>query len=119
MRRVCTAQRVLVDATLREEVWRREFLETAIRWGVPAVLLLCRADPVIARGRLEHRRQDISDADWRVYQELAQSWQEIGILTRPFLYEISSGGSIEEMLDQALQTLRTMGLYRQERKDSG
>jgi uncharacterized protein len=110
-------QRVLVDATFREERWRHAFLSAAVRWGVPAVLLLCRVDPAIALGRLEHRRYDVSDADWRVYQSLAHSWQEVGDFTRPFLREISSGGSAEETLAQGLQTLREIGLHRERRKD--
>ena len=112
-------QRVLVDATFREERWRQGFLAAAVRWGVPAVLLLCRADSAIAHGRLEHRRHDVSDADWRVYQSLAQSWQGISDFTRPFLREISSGGSAEETLAQGLQTLREIGLHRKRRKDGG
>jgi predicted kinase len=112
-------QRVLVDATFREERWRQAFLAAAIRWGVPAVLLLCRVDPKTARSRLEGRRRDVSDADWRVYQSLAQSWQEISDFTRPFLHELSSGGSAEETLAQGLQTLRAMGLHHKTRKHGG
>jgi uncharacterized protein len=112
-------QRVLVDATFRDEKWRRAFLTAAVRWGVPAVFLLCRADPAIARERLEHRHRDISDADWQVYQSLAQSWQELSAFAHSFLCEIFSGGSAEETLDQGLQTLRAMGLHRERRKDGG
>lgn len=112
-------QRVLVDATFREERWRQAFLAAAVRWGVPAVLLLCRADPAVARERLEHRHRDISDADWTVYQMLAQSWQEISDFTRPFLCGISSGGSIQEILAQGLRELRAMGLYHRRRKYGG
>jgi predicted kinase len=108
-------QRVLVDATFGEERWRQAFLEAAVRWGVPAVLLLCRVDPDIARARLERRRHDVSDADWRVYHSLAQCWQGISDFTRPFLHEISSGGSFKETLAQGLQILRTMGLHREKR----
>lgn len=112
-------QRVLVDATFREERWRQAFLAAAVRWGVPAVLLLCRVDPDIARLRLERRRYDVSDADWQVYQSLAQSWQKIGYFTRPFLRKISCGGSAQETLAQGLQTLRAMGLHRERRNDGG
>jgi aminoglycoside phosphotransferase family enzyme/predicted kinase len=108
-------QRVLVDATFREERWRRVFLEAAARWGVPAVFLLCRADPAIVRQRLEHRRWDISDADWSVHQSLALSWQEIGDFTRPFSHEIASGSCVEETLAQGLEVLRAMGLHREEK----
>lgn len=109
-------QRVLVDATFREERWRRLFLETSVRWGVPTMLLFCRVDPAIAQGRLERRHDDASDADWRIYQSLTRSWQEISSLTRPLVHTISSGGSIEETLMQGLETLRVMGLHREERK---
>jgi predicted kinase len=112
-------QRVLVDATFREERWRQAFLAAAIRWGVPAVLLLCRVDPDIAHERLEHRHRDISDADWPIFQALAQSWQAIGDFTRPYLHEISSGGSPEKTLAQGLQILRAMGLYREKRRKDG
>jgi len=110
-------QRVLVDATFREERWRQAFLEAAVRRSVPAVLLLCRVAPEVARHRLECRRPEVSDADWRIHQLLAQSWQEISESTRPFLREISSNGSIEETLAQALQALREIGLYGEGRKD--
>ncbi len=109
-------QRVLVDATFREEGWRRAFLEAAGRWGVPAALLLCRADADIARTRLERRWKDVSDADWVVYQSLAQSWQEVSEATRPFVHEISSGGGIEETLAQGLEALRSRGLHFEDRK---
>lgn len=104
-------QRVIVDATFREEHWRQEFLVTATRWGVPAVLLLCRLDADTARTRLEHRRQDVSDADWRVYQSLAQSWQEISGFVCPLLRIISSEGSAAETRNQGLRVLRTLGLH--------
>jgi aminoglycoside phosphotransferase family enzyme/predicted kinase len=106
-------QRVVVDATFREERWRREFLEAAIRWSVPAVLILCRAGSDLVRERLARRRHDVSDADWSVYQSLAQSWQEAGDFTRPYLHEISSEGPVEDMLAQGLAILRALGLHGQ------
>lgn len=110
-------QRVLVDATFREERWRQAFLAAADRWGVPVVLLLCRVDPDIAYRRLVHRRGDVSDADWPVYQALANNWQEISDFTRPFTHEISSGGSGQETLAQGLRVLRAMKLHHPRRKD--
>src|SRR5207248_8231019 len=60
-------KRVLVDASFREEKNRRLFLDAALRWGVPHVLLHCRAEPDVVQQRLEHRRGDASDADWNIY----------------------------------------------------
>jgi aminoglycoside phosphotransferase family enzyme/predicted kinase len=103
-------ERVLVDATFREENWRKTFLEAAVRWGMPGVLLLCQADPGIARARLEQRRGDVSDADWAVYLSLAQTWQEMEEFTRRFAREITSG-SIAETLARGLGCLQAVGLH--------
>src|SRR5204862_85119 len=42
-------QRVVVDATFGDDGRRRTFLEAAGRWAVPAVILLCEADPETVR----------------------------------------------------------------------
>jgi uncharacterized protein len=104
-------KRVLVDATFREEKHRRAFLEAAARWGVPAAVLLCQAEPETVRRRLEQRRGDASDADWSVYMQAARGWEEAGTLTRPFLHVISSEGSPEEALSRTLEALRSLGLW--------
>jgi predicted kinase len=71
-------RRVLVDASFRQEKWRRAFLEAATTWGVPVVLFLCRAEPELVKERLAGRRNSASDADWLVYQEAARRWEEAG-----------------------------------------
>jgi aminoglycoside phosphotransferase family enzyme/predicted kinase len=104
-------ERVLVDANFREESRRRLFLEAAVRWGVPGVVLLCRAGPEEVRARLHCRRGDASDADWPVYLEAARQWEEAGPLTAPALREVASGASPEETLSRALVVLRDVGLH--------
>jgi aminoglycoside phosphotransferase family enzyme/predicted kinase len=104
-------RRVLVDATFREEARRGEFLEAAIRLGVPALLLHCRAHPETVRARLESRRGDVSDADWAVYRQLAAAWDEPGAATQRVLREVPTDGSREEALERALGVLRGEGLY--------
>ena len=64
-------QRVIVDATFREEKKRQTFLNAALRCGVPALILLCRAEPETVRRRLEQRKGDVSDADWSIYLQIA------------------------------------------------
>ena len=103
-------ERVLVDASFREEAKRRLFLEAAERWGVPAVLLLCQAEPSTVRERLEGRRGDASDADWKIYLEAAGRWEEPGALTRPAIREIANDGRPELALTLALDALRELGL---------
>jgi predicted kinase len=103
-------KRVIVDATFREEQQRRNFLEAAVVWGVPAYLLLCRAEPETVRQRLAKRQGDASDADWSVYQSLAETWEEIGATTRSFCHVIATDGAPEEALSRALEVLRQCGL---------
>jgi aminoglycoside phosphotransferase family enzyme/predicted kinase len=103
-------KRVLVDATFREEQQRQTFLEAAVRWGVPAGLLLCQATPETVRQRLEKRRGDVSDADWSVYLLAAQNWEEISPATRRMLREVSTEGSPAQSLARALRVLWESGL---------
>jgi uncharacterized protein len=51
-------KQVLVDASFREEKRRRSFLEAATGWGVPGVLMLCKAGAETVRARLRGRRND-------------------------------------------------------------
>jgi hypothetical protein len=100
-------RRVLVDATFREERFRRMFLDEAERWGVPALWLVCRAEPETVRQRLEQRRGDASDADWSVYEQAAAAWEEPGETTRRAMRVVSTEGTPEEALAQALGVLST------------
>jgi uncharacterized protein len=104
-------KRVLVDASFREEKWRRAFLEAATGWGVPGVFLLCQSDPETVRARLQARRDDVSDADWSIYQRVAESWQEPSLLTGQNLWEIPTRGAREQALSRALKVLRRLHLH--------
>jgi aminoglycoside phosphotransferase family enzyme/predicted kinase len=103
-------ERVLVDATFREERQRQSFLRAAVGWGVAGRILLCQAGPETVRSRLERRQGDVSDADWSVYREAAESWEEIGTFERGALFVLSTEGSPEEILSRALELLQVGGL---------
>lgn len=103
-------ERVLVDANFREESWRRAFLEAATRWGVPGGFLLCQAEPDVVRQRLLGRQDDASDADWNVYLKAAETWEEPGPRTRSALQSVSTGGSVERALAQAVDVIRSWAL---------
>jgi predicted kinase len=104
------AGRALVDASFREESRRRLFLDAARRWGIIGRILLCRADPEVVRHRLDQRRDDASDAGWRIYQEAARRWEGLGEATRSVVHVIDAGGSPSRSLAQALDALRESGL---------
>jgi aminoglycoside phosphotransferase family enzyme/predicted kinase len=102
--------RVLIDATFSKEGQRRLFLDAAVRWGVPALWLLCRAEPDTVRRRLEGRRGDVSDAGWSVYQWAAANWEEPGPATGRATAVIPTDGTPAEALERAAQALREGGL---------
>ncbi len=103
-------ERVLVDASFGNEEHRRLFLNTAACWGVPAVLLICEAEPEVIRSRLSNRRGDASDADWAIHQQAAARWEPPGSLTQRSVCRVNTGGGAEESLAMALRILRDFGL---------
>jgi predicted kinase len=70
-RELFDGRRAVVDATFKENVRRWGFLGLARRLCVPAVFVVCEANPDATRQRLAARTGDVSDADWRVYQSAA------------------------------------------------
>jgi aminoglycoside phosphotransferase family enzyme/predicted kinase len=103
-------ERVLVDASFAEEAKRRAFLDLAARLAVPALLVVCRAEPDVVRQRLGGRRGDVSDADWFVYRQAAVRWEEPGPLPLPALRDLPTGGTREQSLAGALDLLREHAL---------
>jgi aminoglycoside phosphotransferase family enzyme/predicted kinase len=105
-------QRVLVDATFREERQRQAFLNAAVGWGALAGILLCQAKPETVRRRLGLREEDASDADWSVYLQIAANWEEMGTSTAQGVHPVSTDGSPEQALSQAIESLRELGVHR-------
>jgi aminoglycoside phosphotransferase family enzyme/predicted kinase len=103
-------KRVLVDANFGKDQRRQIFVEAAHGLGVPAVLLLCRADPETVRERLHHRQSDVSDADWTIYRKAAEHWEPLGPFTRRMGREVRTAGPPEQSLAQVLDCLRELGL---------
>jgi hypothetical protein len=98
--------RVVVDAAFGEEHRRRDFLGAAARLSLPALFLLCRTSPEVARNRIGSRRGDASDADVSVYERAAGRWQALGPLTRPAVREVSTDGPPGEALARSIDLLR-------------
>jgi aminoglycoside phosphotransferase family enzyme/predicted kinase len=103
-------KRVVVDATFAEEEKRRAFLDAAARLCVPAILFLCRAEPQTVRLRLEHRHCDVSDADWSVYLEAAERWEEPAPGTRLAVQEVTTNAPPEQTIAAASKSLRDTGV---------
>jgi aminoglycoside phosphotransferase family enzyme/predicted kinase len=102
--------RVIVDASFSSEQRRRQFIDAAVRHGVPVVLLICDAPPATVKSRLDRRVGDASDADWSVYEEAAARWEPPTTTTERLTRSISTGGPSEESEAHAWNSMRDAGL---------
>jgi aminoglycoside phosphotransferase family enzyme/predicted kinase len=101
--------RAIVDASFAEEGRREEFLDAAGKLGVPAVLLVCRADSDVVRQRLHARRGDASDAGWAVYEEMASRWERMSEETERHAAEIDANDA-ERAVRSAMEALYRLEL---------
>lgn len=109
-RRLFEGERVLIDATFQEERYRQQFLDAAIRWGVPLLFLVCEAQPETVRARLATRRGDASDADWTIYQLASERWEKPGPQMERHTCTVRAEASAEAVRE-ALQALTDAGLW--------
>jgi aminoglycoside phosphotransferase family enzyme/predicted kinase len=110
---VFEGERVIVDASFREDRRRRAFLESAIGSGVRSLFLVCHAPPETVRLRLAARSGDASDANWSIYQAAAHAWEGVrSEVIRRRLQKVLTGESREAALEAALAHLRDRGLGR-------
>ena len=102
---VCSAGgRALVDATFVDGRRRAAFVEAAISWGVPVILLVVHAPPELIRQRLAARTGDPSDADWGVYEALRAKWSPVDpMLCRSS--RIDASGNPRDMLNEGIRAL--------------
>ncbi|MCS7159124.1 MAG: AAA family ATPase [Gemmatales bacterium] len=103
-------RRVVVDATFSAEAHRQLFLDLASRWAVPLLVLLCQADTDTVRQRLSQRRNDASDADWFVYQQVAQRWQPLTPSLQRQSFILNTARRLVEVHEELHQLLRTLSL---------
>ncbi len=103
-------ERVLVDGSFHENAKRRRFFEAARRLAVPFVFFQCQADPAVVRERLAQRRGDVSDADWSVYVEMSERWQEPDRDLQPAYVPLVSSADTSPIAE-ALERLRNLELH--------
>lgn len=101
--------RVIVDASFADTARRMSLLYSARKFGIPAVFLVCRAGPALVRERLRARRGDASDADERVYDQMAEKWEPGDPRRQRQTVEIDTTDA-GRALEQAIGVLRGMGL---------
>lgn len=98
-------ERVVVDATFHDDRRRLQFIQAAIRLGVPAIWLRCEAQPATVRTRLANRTNDLSDADWQIYQQLAAAWQPASPMASRVLVPINAELPPPEMVQLARSSI--------------
>lgn len=109
-RHLCEGRRVVVDATFRDDGWRRRFMDRARDLAVRHVFLVARCDPRIARARIRDRGPDPSDADWQIHREVAERWEPISGGVARHTVEVETGKGPEPAVRDAMEALRHVGL---------
>lgn len=104
-------QRVIIDASFREEVNRERFLKLGVLWSVPVHLLMCQVSEDVARQRILGRTNDASDADFAIFLKAIASWEQPGVYTQQFLQTLDVDGSPDDVLQQTLAWLERVGLF--------
>ena len=79
--------------------------------GGPVGMLVCHAETLVIQSRLKRRRNDVSDADWHVYQIAVQQWEPLGPMTAALTRHIDTMGHQAHVLKQALAMLKEMGMW--------
>jgi aminoglycoside phosphotransferase family enzyme/predicted kinase len=110
-RLIAEGRRVVVDASFGAEANRSRFIGAAVRWGVPALLFVCHADPDVIRARLAARHGDVSDADWAIREQAAARWETIGPVTRASTHEVATDGETTDAVGVALEILGAAQLH--------
>ncbi|MDH3735059.1 MAG: AAA family ATPase, partial [Gemmatimonadota bacterium] len=104
-------ERLIVDASFREENRRVELLSIARRLRVPAVFLLLEAPEARIRDRLDTRPRGPSDADQLTYEAIRDRWEPPSRDTEHVTRVVHTGQTIAWSLEQALDHLEEILVY--------
>jgi len=110
-RALLDGERVIVDASFREDARRSRFLSLAARLRVPSVFLRLEAPESRVRARLDARPRGPSDADADMYEALAARWEAPTRESAPSTRVVHTGQARAWSLEQALAHLEAIGAY--------
>ena len=108
--RLLAGDRVIVDASFREDGRRAAFLGLAARYRVPAVLLVLEAPPARVRERIAARAGGPSDAGVDIYEAAAARWEPASAETAPATRHVDTGQSHAWSIEQSVAHLAGAGL---------
>ncbi len=107
--RLLRGERVIVDASFREDGRRSEFLSLASRLRVPGLFLLLEAPAQRVLDRIATRDPGASDADRQTYEDVARRWEDASDLTRPLTRNVDTSQTGAWSVEQALEHLAALG----------
>ncbi len=100
--RVCSGllqgKNVIIDATFSKELYRKPYSDFAKDNNIPCHIILIEASKSTIAERLKKERQD-SDADFKVYKEIAEEFEEIDTKHLQLQSDVLS---LSEMINTAL-----------------
>jgi aminoglycoside phosphotransferase family enzyme/predicted kinase len=102
--------RVIIDANFRTEAQREAALFLFQRWALPPLLLWCESSEATVKQRLAERRDDASDADWRIYQRARITLEPFSAATKDWAQHVQTDRPMEEILDYVRCHLAAVGL---------
>jgi len=100
---------VALDASYRHAADRAAVLALADELGVPWLAVECRAEPAVTRARLAARAADpsaVSDADWRIYKQLAAEWEPWDEMPADHYLLVDTGSSLDTAIAAVLTAAR-------------
>lgn len=104
-------ERVILDANFREAERRAAALAVARELAVPYVFIECTAAEEVVAGRIVERSGEASDADFRIYKKLRESWEPSTGRTALAHHRVSTEGTPAEAVGRALPVLQGAGLW--------
>ncbi len=111
--RLAQGASVIVDASFREDQWRRRFLDLAREHGAQALFLEVWARPEVVDRRLarrEAKRGATSDGRRELLARQAAAWQDAGWLLPEHGLRVDGGAELEEKLRLVKARLSELGL---------
>ena len=110
--RLAQGASVIVDASFRENTWRRRFLELAEEHGARPLLVEVRASREVTARRLARREAkgaSLSDGRLALFDQQAASWQNCGWLFPSPGLLVDGGAAEEEKMKTLMERLAELG----------
>ncbi len=103
---------VIVDASFREEAWRRRFLDLAAQEGAAPLLVEVYAAPEVVAGRLARREAsggNPSDGRRELVAVQAAAWEEPSVRAAAHLVRVDGGAEAPAKMAKLMARLEQMG----------